>query len=168
MTNIFSVITTAFISIYTFSITSIDGRLIQLSQFRGKKILIVNTATKSHYASQISSLENLYQKYKSSLVIIMVPSNDFQHEPGTNAEIAQQVVSSYHPSFIISNITTVKGENSTPLYGWLSSFNLNGAMDNPVPSDFTKYLINESGSLIGAFGRSVDPMDSVIQNALTN
>ena len=168
MNNFISFITITIVSFYSLSIMGINGKMIEFNQFRGKKILIVNTATNSRYNSQIDNLEVLYQKYKTTLVILAVPTNNFQHENGSNTEIEQKMISGYHPTFDISSLTNVQGANQSPLYSWLSSSALNGQLDNLVPSDFTKYLINEDGTLVAVFGGSVDPMDSVVQNALKN
>lgn len=155
------------ISVYDFTINDIDGNPIQLDQFKGKKILFVNTASKSRYTAQYDSLETLYQKYKDSLVIIAVPSNSFGNETDDNDEIKQFINSTYNTHFIIAEKTEVSGDNQSPLYGWLTQIKQNGMMDNPVHDDFYKFLVDGSGLLIGAFVSSVDPMSDEVQNAIT-
>jgi glutathione peroxidase len=166
ISNLFATIFS--ISIYSFSVISIDGTNINLSQFKGKKILIVNTASTSKYVAQYGKLEQLYQKYKDSLVIIAFPSNDFNHESASTGQIKNFVTSNYHISYILASKQSVVGAGISALYKWLSASTQNGVMDNPVIEDFCKYLIDDNGNIIGVFAGSVDPMDNVIQNAITN
>lgn len=155
-------------SIYDYSVTGIDGNTINLSQFSGKKMLIVNTASTSNYTNQYKSLEQLHQKYKDSLVIIAFPSNSFGHEVATSAEIKQFVSDNYHVHFLIAQKVDVAGDGQNSLYGWLTHFVQNGAMDNRIKDDFYKFLIDGSGNLIGAFAPSVDPLNEQIKNAIEN
>ena len=169
MIKIFFVIVIAFSSgIYSLSTTSSGGSAINLSDFRGKKILFVNTATNSAYVSQYAKLEQLYQTYKDSLVIIAVPSNDFNNEPGTDSTIQDFVNTNYSISYLLASKQSVSGDSISPLYSWLTSAAQNGVLDNPVVGDFCKFLVDANGNIVGAFNGSVDPMDSVIQNAITN
>jgi glutathione peroxidase len=144
--------------IYNFNLNDIDGNNFNLSQYRGKKILFVNTASKSSFTSQYASLERLYQKYKDSLIIIAIPSNSFGNESRDNAQIKQFVTNTYH----------VMGTNQSPLYKWLSHIEQNTIMSNAINDDFYKFLVDGSGKLVGAYVSSVDPMSNVIQNAISN
>lgn len=154
------------ISVYDFTINDINGTPIKLEQFRGKKILFVNTSSKSIYASQYDSLEMLYQKYKDSLIIIAVPSNSFGNEPGSNEEIKKLISRTYNIHFIIAQKTDVSGDNQSPLYVWLTKIEQNGMMNNPVQDDFYKFLVDGTGRLIGGFVSSVDPLSDEVQNAI--
>jgi glutathione peroxidase len=164
MTVVLGILTTSF---YDFSINDIDGNTINFSQFQGKKVLIVNTASGSTYASQYQSLEQLYQKYKDSLVIVAVPSNSFGNEPLDNSQIKSFIATNYNTHFIISEKAIVDGESQSPLFSFLSHIEQNGMVNNPVKADFFKFLINSSGTVIGTFAPSVDPMSDDVQNAIT-
>ncbi len=155
-------------TIYNVTINDIDGNPIDLSQFQGKKILIVNTASGSGYVSQYASLEQLYQKYKDSLVIIAVPSNSFGNEPSDSSAIKDFVMNNYNIHFILAQKMDVTGDTESPLYGWLTHIEQNNMLSNEVLGDFYKFLIDANGRLMGAFDSSTDPMSDVIQNAVTN
>lgn len=153
-------------SIYDFDITDINGNTIHLSDFNGKKILFVNTATNSSYAQQYGSLEQLYQLYKDSLAIIAIPSNSFGNEPNENDSILNFVQAHYDIHYILASKINVTGDSIAPLYQWLTQSSGNGAFDNPVHSDFYKYLVNREGELIAVSAGMTDPMDTVIQNLI--
>ncbi len=151
-------------TIYDFTITDINGKEIQLSDFRGKKILLVNTASDSKYAGQYESLERLYQLYKDSLVIIAFPSNSFGKETADNATIKQR----HKISFILAEKTQVTRNGQDPLYSWLTQSAKNGVLSNEVKNDFYKFLIDQSGKLVGVFAGSVDPMSEELLSAVRN
>ncbi len=153
--------------IYDFSITDMNGNQVHLGDFRGKKMLIVNTALHGKYAVQYASLEQLYQKYKDSLVIIAIPSNDFGNDSGNETGNADTVVNKYHINYILGSRLSVTGTAISPVFKWLSESDENGVADNPVIGDFFKYLIDDEGNLIAVFASQVDPMDSLIQQAIT-
>jgi glutathione peroxidase len=155
-------------SIYTFSIKNIDNVNIPLSNFSGKKILIVNTATNSPYVNQYAGLDSLYQLYHDSLVIIAFPSNSFGHELNNNNQIKNFVNNTYHIHYILAKKTDVKGNDMAPLYRWLALPSENGMMRGKVNGDFYKFLINSSGTLIGTFNGSVQPMSATIRNLIQN
>ncbi|GGA87925.1 glutathione peroxidase [Puia dinghuensis] len=152
--------------IYSLSFTDAQGHLVQLSAFKGKKILLVNTASGSSRASQYASLEKLYELYKDSLVIIAFPSNDFGHEPATGAVISQNVVSQYNIQFIMAANISVTGATTHPVFQWLTSAALNGLDSNPVGNDFYKFLVDSAGNWKGVFSDEVDPMSAEMQNAI--
>jgi glutathione peroxidase len=168
MIRIFSLLTMliSITGIYDYSIRDIDGNNINLSQFHGKKILIVNTASNSQYVSQYSSLEQLYEKYKDSLIVIAVPSGSFGNELPDSSAIRNFVISNYNIHFILASKTDVAGINQSPLYAWLTQAVKNGVMDNSLDNDFYKFLVDTNGNLVGAFAPSVDPMSQVVQNAI--
>jgi glutathione peroxidase len=150
------------VSIYTITSTDIDGNQINFSSFQGKKILIVNTATNSPYVSQYAGLEQLYQQYHDSLVVIVFPSNTFGHEPGDNASIKNFIITNYNAHYILGAKISVAGPNQAPIYQWLTQQSQNGMMNNTMYSDFQKYFVDKDGTLIGAFAPTVLPTDSSI------
>ena len=148
--------------IYDYQLTDINGNTINMSDFQGKKILIVNTATNSKYAGQYASLEQLYQTYSDSLVVIAVPSNSFGNEPNSDDSIKTYVMNTYNIHYILTSQLNVVGDSSAPLFQWLEA-------NNQSPNnDFCKILISDSGQVIGAFDGSVDPMDPMIQDMIKN
>lgn len=155
------------ISIYSISSADINGGQINFSDFQGKKILIVNTASNSPYVAQYAALEQLYQLYKDSLVVIAFPGNSFSNEPGSNASIKSFVTSTYNIHFLLAAKVDVSGSGQAPIYQWLTQQSQNGMMNIVVQSDFQKFLIDKDGTLIGVFSAAVSPLDSSIQNAIT-
>ncbi len=154
-------------TIYDFSLPSNNGQDIHFSDFAGKKILIVNTATQSDYEFQFEKLEQLYQLYKDSLVIVAIPSNSFEHEPGNDSTIKSYLDSNYAMSYILSAKQEVTGENQNSLYHWITSENDSTFQHTEILGDFQKYLIDRDGKLIGVFAPSVDPMSAEMTNAIT-
>ena len=154
------------VTIYSFNVQTIDGSSISLNSFRGKKMLIVNTASGSKYAAQFGSLERLRQQYSDNLVIIAFPSNDFGHESGSDSVINQGVRSNYTIGYTLCSKVSTTGAMGSPVYQWLSDASQNGTISSTVNEDFFKYLIDENGYIRGVFAGSVDPMDSVVQNAI--
>jgi glutathione peroxidase len=155
-------------SIYSFAITTIDGKTIQLSEFKGKKMLIVNTAGNSRNSYQYAELEQLYQRYKNTLVILAFPSNDFNSEPGKENALKNNIEQQYHIHYILCSKTSVKGDTISPLYRWLTRASENGSVDNPVDADFFKFLISRDGEIIGIFNNAVSPVNSELENAVAN
>lgn len=153
-------------SIYDIPLKGIEGGQINLNNYRGKKILIVNTASNSPYVTQYAGLELLYQKYKDSLIIIAVPSNSFGAEPGSNPAIKELISGRYQTHFIITERSEVAGESQSPLFVWLTHKDQNTVMSNIVADNFYKFLIDGAGNLVGAFAPSVDPMSEVMQKAI--
>jgi len=170
MTRNAFIITSLFftISIYSISATDINGGQINFSGFQGKKILIVNTASNGSYTSQYAALEQLYQLYKDSLVVIAFPSNSFGNEPGSNAGIKDFVTGTYNTHFLLAAKADVTGPSQIPIYQWLTQQSQNGMMNSVVQGDFQKYLVDKNGILIGVFSPMIGPMDSSIQNAITD
>lgn len=171
LTNIFYLLTyfiSQIVSVYSLSFNDIDGNNVSFSSFSGKKILIVNTATQSSYTPQLTSLENLYQRHKDSLVIIAFPSNDFGKEPRTNAEIKSFIDSAYNVHFLLGAKINVSGASVSPVFNWLLNGSMNGTMNGQVTGNFTKYLINKDGKLIGVFASQIDPLSPEIEAAIQN
>jgi glutathione peroxidase len=152
--------------IYSLSFTSSQGKVVHLSDYQGKKILIVNTASGSAKANQYLKLELLYQKYKDSLVVIVFPSNDFGHEPDNDSVIAQKLISRYNIHFLVGSRTSVSGIGQHSVFKWLTNSEMNGRDANPVGNDFYKFLIDEDGNWLGVYSDDVDPMSPELQNAI--
>ena len=144
-------------TIYHFKVTSIDGGVIDLSQFEGKKILIVNTASECGYTPQYEGLQKLYEENKDHLVIIGFPSNDFLgQEPGSNEEIQKFCTSKFNVTFPMAAKMDVKGKHIAPIYQWLTQKTLNGVEDSKVSWNFNKYLISRDGASVHHSGVSVN------------
>lgn len=145
-------------SVYDFKITSIDGAKVDLSKFKGKKILIVNTASKCGFTPQYADLEKLWQQYKDKLVVIGFPANNFGgQEPGANPMIKEFCQQNYGVTFLLSEKISVKGEDTDALFKYLT------AADNPdftgdIKWNFEKFLIDENGKLIHRFRSAVKPL----------
>jgi glutathione peroxidase len=154
-------------SVYDFKVNGLDGSPIELSKYRGKKMLIVNTASQCGYTPQYAELEKLYEQYKSKLVIIGFPANNFGgQEPGTNTQIKDFCKKNYGVSFPMSEKISVKGDDIDPLFRWLTSKNENGVMDAEIKWNFTKFLLDENGKLMAVFPSKVTPMSEDITKLL--
>ncbi|MBP6455586.1 MAG: glutathione peroxidase [Chitinophagaceae bacterium] len=153
--------------IYEIQLTSIDGEKIDLKKFKGKKILLVNTASKCGYTPQYKELEELNLKYKDKLVVIGLPANNFLfQEPGNNKDIASFCEKNYGVSFLMTEKISVKGKKIHPLYIWLTQKRYNKFSDNEVKWNFQKYLIDENGNLIAIFPPATKPMSEEITSKL--
>lgn len=154
-------------SIYTIKIKSIDNETIDLAEFKDKKILFVNVASKCGFTPQYEELQKLHEAYKDQLVIVGIPCNQFMNqEPGSNEEIVEFCQKNYGVSFLMTEKIDVKGSNQHELYKWLTSKEMNGSTDSKVKWNFQKYLVNESGELVEVFSSSVKPMDAQITTLL--
>jgi glutathione peroxidase len=153
-------------SFYDFTVKDIDGNVFQLSSLKGKKVLVVNTASKCGFTPQYADLEKLYADYKNSnFIIIGFPANNFLHqEPGTNDEIKNFCTVNYGVSFPMMAKISVKGKDMDPLYKWLTTKQLNGVMDSKVAWNFQKYMIDENGKLVGMVPPSEKPNCDKIVN----
>ena len=159
MTNQTSVIP----SVYDIKIHSLEGDPIDLNDFRGKKILIVNVASKCGYTPQYEELQTLHEQYGEKLQIIGVPCNQFgNQEPGSEEEIREFCTKNYGVSFLITEKVDVKGDQQHPLYQWLTQKSMNGAIDSKVKWNFNKYLVDEEGNLLEHFGSGVNPLSENI------
>jgi glutathione peroxidase len=154
------------VSVYTFTLPALNGGQINLSQYQGKKILLVNTASQCHYASQYAELQQLQQLYANSLVVIAIPSNNFNNmEPGSNDDIAQ-FVQQYNISFPIAQKTDVLGENAHPLYQWLANRHTAGGADALPRWNFTKILIGRTGEVEKVFDPAISPLAQRVKDAV--
>lgn len=150
-------------SIYDFKVDGLSGGTINFNDFKGKKILIVNTASKCGFTPQYEGLEQLYQKYKDKLVIIGFPANNFlRQEPGSNEEIATFCKKNYGVSFPMAAKVSAKGKDIAPIYKYLKDEAERKGFSNPVTWNFGKFLINEKGELIATFSPKTKPMSDDI------
>ena len=154
-------------SIYDFKVEGLTGGTIDFSAFKGKKILIVNTASKCGYTPQYEGLEKLYKTYKDKLVIVGFPANNFGgQEPGTNTEIGEFCKKNYGVSFPMAAKVSVKGDDTAPIYKWLCNKAENGVLDAEIGWNFGKFLLDEKGNLIQYFPSKVTPMSEEITGKL--
>lgn len=155
-------------SVYDIPITGIDGQRINLGKFRGKKILFVNVASRCGFTSQYMGLQNLQDIFKSKLVVIGLPCNQFANqEPGTTEEIKDFCEANYGINFQLTEKIKVKGKDQHPLYEWLTNKELNGVKNSSVMWNFQKYLVDENGQLIDFFYSSTRPMSKSITKYFT-
>ena len=166
-------------SIYDFKVPGLTGGTINFADFKGKKIMIVNTASMCGNTPQYSDLEKLYEKYKDRLVVVGFPANNFgAQEPGTNTEIHEFCTKNYGVTFPMAEKVSVKGDDIDPLFKWLvqqSNELAKGVpgdnskdivwkkfLQDPVIWNFTKFLIDEKGNLIAVFHNKVSPMSEEV------
>jgi glutathione peroxidase len=157
-------------SIYDIPIELINGDKINLAQWKGKKIVIANTASDCGYTAQYEELQSLYSKEAGDLIIIGFPANDFKkQEKGSNEEIAAFCKKNYGVEFPIAMKTVViKGKEQHPLFQWLSDPTKNGWNKEAPSWNFSKYLIDEEGRLVGYYDPGVSPLGTEITNAIGN
>ena len=151
-------------SIHQFVVTDIEGNKFDFSTLKGKKIMVVNTASRCGLTPQYEKLEELYTKYKSkNFVIVGFPANDFlMQEPGSNEDIAKFCKKNYGVSFPMMSKISVNGKKIHPVYKFLTKKSLNGLKDNKVEWNFQKYLLDEKGYLVRVISPSTAPDDASI------
>jgi len=133
---------------HDFKVLTLEGEDFDLSSLKGKKVMVVNVASKCGFTPQYKDLEEMYQKYGGDLVIIGFPANNFANqEPGSASEIRQFCSANFGVTFPLMEKVSVKGDDIHPLYKWLTSKDLNGVMDSEVKWNFQKYLVDENGKL---------------------
>ena len=157
-------------SIHSFTVEDIDGNKFSLSSLKGKKIMIVNTASKCRLTPQYKKLEALYKQFREkNFVIVGFPSNNFMwQEPGSNNEIKEFCKKNYGVSFPIMSKINVKGRNKHPLYDFLTKKSKNGVTDSSVSWNFQKYLIDEDGFLVEVISPRTQPDDIRILQWINN
>ena len=159
-------------SVYDFTLKSIDGQPTPLSEYHGKVLLLVNVASKCGFTPQYTALEAIYEKYKSrGLVIVGVPANNFmKQEPGTNAEIKTFCSKKYNVSFPMMSKLSVKGDDQTPLYQFLTSKSADPKFGGEIKWNFTKFLFDRSGNPVARFEPATTPdspeVTAAIESAL--
>lgn len=145
-------------TVHQFKVKGIDGKTIDFAAFKGKKILIVNTASACGYTPQYEGLQKLYEQHKDKLVIVGFPCNQFGgQEAGNETTIQQFCKSRYGVTFPLSAKVDVKGENIAPIYKWLCSKGENGVLDAEIKWNFNKFLIDENGKMLAYFGSKTTP-----------
>lgn len=144
-------------SIHQFKVTSIEGDVIDFSKFKGKKILVVNTASKCEYTYQFTNLQNVYSVYKDKLVIVAFPSDQFNDELDNGDDINKFCKVRYGVTFPVAEKTPILGDSASPVYKWLCSKKQNGVMDVNIKWSFNKFLLDEKGQLIGHYPSTVKP-----------
>ena len=151
-------------SIHQFVVTDIEGNKFDFSSLKGKKIMVVNTASRCGLTPQYEKLEELYTKYKSkNFVIVGFPANDFlMQEPGSNEDIAKFCKKNYGVTFPMMSKISVNGKKIHPVYKFLTKKSLNGLKDNKVEWNFQKYLLDEKGHLVRVISPSTAPDDASI------
>ena len=150
---------------YDFTFQTIEGKPLPISQYKGKSVLVVNTASFCGYTPQYEGLESLWEKYKDKgLIVLGVPANDFgAQEPGSNAEIKKFCESKYDVTFPLASKEVVKGDAAHPFYKWAAA---KLGADNAPKWNFHKYLIDADGNLVGAFPSKVEPQSKELVAAV--
>ncbi len=150
-------------SIYEFKINGLDGKEIDFAQYKGKKLLIVNTASKCGKTPQYAGLEKLHEQYGTKVTVLGFPANNFLwQEPGSSAEIAEFCERNYGVKFQMFEKVSVKGSDQHPLYQWLQS-----KTGKKPDWNFAKYLISEDGTTVTFFNSSVQPLDKQLVESIT-
>jgi glutathione peroxidase len=153
-------------SIYDYSVTAIDGSTIDFSDFRGKKILVVNVASRCGFTPQYEGLEALYTEYRDDLVVIGFPSNSFRQELDSNEEIAEFCQRNFGVTFPLTERVSVRGDDQHEVFRWLTDDSLNGWNTTSPQWNFFKYLIDEEGELTHVFPSNTEPMGDEIRGEL--
>jgi glutathione peroxidase len=152
---------------HDFTMRSIEGKEIPLSTYKGKKVLVVNTASECGYTPQFSELEEMHQQYKDKVVLLGFPANNFGgQEPGSNEEIATFCQRNFGVTFQLFEKSDVIGRNQNPMYYWLTHKEENGWNSTPPSWNFCKYLIGENGELLKFYSAAVHPLSEEITKEL--
>ncbi len=150
---------------YDLQAKAIDGTSIDFSQYKGKKLLIVNTASQCGYTPQYEDLQVLHEEFGDKITILGFPANNFgAQEPGTNDEINQFCKTNYGVTFQMFAKVDVIGNNQHPVYQWLTDSSLNGKNEQAPTWNFCKYLIDENGEFVSFHGAGTNPGESVIMD----
>lgn len=155
-------------SVYDFSMKTIDGKMVSLSTYKGKVLLVVNVASRCGFTPQYKDLEALYRKYRDQgFTILAFPANNFAgQEPGTDAEIKEFCTLNYDVTFPLFSKISVKGEDQHPLYQFLTSDEANPSTSGEVKWNFQKYLIGRDGKVLAKFLSRVKPMSDEVTSAV--
>ena len=146
-------------SIYKFKVEALDGGKIDFKKYKGKKILIVNTASKCGNTPQYAQLEELYEKYKDKLVIVGFPANNFGgQEPGSSTEIKEFCTKNYGVTFPMADKVSVKGDDIAPIFQYLVDEAKKIGVTDPIKWNFTKFLLDENGKLLAVIHNKTKPM----------
>jgi glutathione peroxidase len=154
-------------SFYDLSATLNDGALLNFGELRGKKVLIVNTASDCGFTNQYGELQQLHERYKDRLVVIGFPANDFkEQEKGSDEEIASFCKKNFGVTFPLAKKTAVTGEQQNKVFRWLSDEKRNGWNNHEPGWNFSKYLVSESGVLLNCFDPGISPLSKAITNVI--
>lgn len=155
-------------SVYDYTMNSIDGKPTPLSSFKGQVVLLVNVASRCGYTPQYKGLESTYEKYKGQgLVVVGFPANNFMgQEPGTNEEIKTFCHSKYNVTFPMMSKVSVKGDDTTPLYKFLTDKSTNPQFGGDIKWNFTKFLVGRDGTVLARFEPNVEPTDPAVTAAI--
>lgn len=154
-------------SIYDYKVEALNGGELNFADFKGKKILIVNTASECGFTPQYKDLEEISKKYAGKLVVVGFPANNFGgQEPGTNAEIGAFCEKNFGVTFPLAAKVSVKGDDMAPIFKFLTEKELNGVKDTKILWNFTKFLVDENGKLIDSFVSTTKPTDEAITKYL--
>ena len=154
-------------NLYHLSFTDINGKEVNMKDFKGKNIVIVNVASECGFTKQYEDLQKLHEAYKENTVVIGFPCNQFGgQEPGSEEEIATFCKKNFGVTFLLASKIDVKGENAHPIYQWLAAKSENGVMDSSVKWNFQKYVINKQGELVDVFYSVTNPMSDKITKLL--
>lgn len=155
-------------SIFELTFTDNKGNTVSFANYKGKKILLVNTASNCGYTAQYEELQELFGRKENQLVVIAFPSNDFgEQEQGNDKQIEEFCQMNYHITFpIATKSVVIKKENQAAVYEWLTNPELNGWNSQQPEWNFSKYLLNERGTLIGYYGSAISPLDKQIMDQL--
>ncbi|TAE21745.1 MAG: glutathione peroxidase [Cytophagales bacterium] len=154
-------------TLFDFSVKSIDGKSVSLAQYKGKKVVILNTASKCGFTPQYADWEKFYEANKDKVVVLGFPANNFMsQEPGSNNDIAAFCQKNYGVSFPMFEKVEVTGNEQHPLYQWLSKKTQNGWNDKAPSWNFCKYVVNEQGQLTHFFESKIKPNDAEFKRAI--
>lgn len=154
-------------SFHDFTVKSLDGKEIKLSSYKGKKVVVINVASKCGYTPQYADWQAFHKQYGKDIVVLGFPANDFmKQEPGTNEEIATFCQKNYGVDFQMFEKINVTGDEQHPLYQWLSKKDLNGWNDAAPTWNFCKYVINENGEVTHFFASKIKPNDAEFKAAV--
>ena len=163
---LFLALTFAAPSVYQYKVSSIEGKKLDLKKYKGKKILIVNTASKCGYTPQYADLQKLADRYKDKLVVVGFPANNFKgQEPGSNGEILEFCKQRYGVTFPLSEKVSVKGDDMDPLFKYLTTAG-NPDFTGEIKWNFEKFLVDENGKLVHRFRSEVNPLSEEITKYL--
>jgi glutathione peroxidase len=145
-------------SIHQFKVKALDESVLNFAKYKGKKILVVNVASKCGFTPQYAALEKVYEQYKDKLVIVGFPCNQFHgQEPGSSAEIQEFCTKTYGVTFPMAAKVDVKGDSIAPIYKWLCNKSENGVLDATITWNFNKFILDENGKMLAYFPSTTKP-----------
>lgn len=150
---------------HSLNLKDTSGNTVDLSRYKGKRVLLVNTASQSKYSSQLEQLAMLQNTYKDSLAVILFPSNSFGNEPLTGAAFADSIRINNYP-LVVAEKSDVTGSTANVVFQWLADKQKNGRLSNTPSDDYQKYLLDKNGMVIGVFASQLNPTDSLIHKTI--